>query len=199
MAITDERNWTDTKIVAAIEDDSAYNTREVLKLLPHIIPSPEQAKLRFVTVFFGANDACLPGTSSGQHIPLSEYRHNLVQILRHPSLAAHNARIILITPPPINEYQLESGENEYSIGRRRTVEHTKLYADAARQVGEDLQIVTLDLWEALIRKTKWDPSQTIPGSKAIKESPILREHLRDGMMLHELFNKHLKPANFAHN
>lgn len=35
-----------------------------------------------VTVFFGANDACLPDRCSGfQHVPLDEYKHNLRSIV----------------------------------------------------------------------------------------------------------------------
>jgi len=38
---------------------SGYNTRQALSVLPKIVPSPDHAKIRFMTVFFGANDASL--------------------------------------------------------------------------------------------------------------------------------------------
>jgi len=75
---------------------SGYNTRMALDLLPSIAPQPAvvpgqsrqqqqgtaaEAEVLFVAVFFGANDAALPGER--QHVPLEEYGDNLVKIVRH--------------------------------------------------------------------------------------------------------------------
>lgn len=68
---------------------SGYNTRWALKVLERVFPEAEgggdgvdaDAPLA-VTVFFGANDACLPDRCSAfQHVPVDEYKHNLRSVV----------------------------------------------------------------------------------------------------------------------
>lgn len=132
-------------------------------------------------VFFGANDACLPGSDSGQHIPLDIYRQNLIKICQHPTVAAQKPRLILVTPPPIDEYSLEISDTAKGVaGKRRTAEHTKLYADACRQVGEDLGLVTLDLWSIFMEAAGYVPGRPLPGSKKTTPNAVLTRLLSDG-------------------
>ena len=64
---------------------SGYNTKMGLDLLPSIFPPTAKVKssggsgILFATVFFGANDASLPGER--QHVPLEEYGKNLEKII----------------------------------------------------------------------------------------------------------------------
>ncbi|KAI4253727.1 MAG: hypothetical protein LQ352_003525 [Teloschistes flavicans] len=133
-------------------------------------------------VFFGANDACLPGSDSGQHIPLDIYRQNLIKICQHPTVAAQKPRLILVTPPPIDEYSLEISDTAKGVaGKRRTAEHTKLYADACRQVGEDLGLVTLDLWSIFMEAAGYVPGRPLPGSKKTTPNAVLTRLLSDGL------------------
>lgn len=67
---------------------SGYNTRWALKVIEKVFPAAEgdnSTKTEdplAVTVFFGANDACLPDRCSAlQHVPLEEYKRNLYSIL----------------------------------------------------------------------------------------------------------------------
>lgn len=62
---------------------SGYNTRWALKVLKKVLPAegsgPEPVA---VTVFFGANDACIIDRCSGfQHVPIPEYKQNLISIV----------------------------------------------------------------------------------------------------------------------
>ena len=64
---------------------SGYNTRMAVELLPSIFPaanstsSSKDSGILFCTIFFGANDAALPGER--QHVPLEEYAKNLGTII----------------------------------------------------------------------------------------------------------------------
>lgn len=59
---------------------SGYNTRWALKVIEKVFDE-ETAPLA-VTVFFGANDACLPDRCSAfQHVPIDEYKLNLHSIV----------------------------------------------------------------------------------------------------------------------
>ncbi len=131
-------------------------------------------------MFFGANDAALPSDAGSQHIPLAAYRQNLADILGHPAVKLQNPRIVLITPPPVDEYQLgemESGKR----ARSRTAEHTKLYADTARELGASEGVVVLDFWSELMQRAGWQPGQPLIGSKAGDKNPQLGSFLTDGM------------------
>ena len=99
-------------------------------------PSIETPQVQLMTVFFGANDACVPGHP--QHVPLPTYISSLREIISYKGLNSHDTKIILITPPPVDEWQM--GNND------RTAEHTAKYASACRNLGEELELPVLDLW-----------------------------------------------------
>lgn len=118
---------------------------------------------------------------TGQHVPLNEYKNNLKAILEHPSVVAQKPRLILLTPPPVNEYQLE--EAELIFGSKdpiRLAEHTKKYADACREVGGELGVVVLDVWSIFMAKAGWKEGQPLVGSKKIARNEVLEKLLNDG-------------------
>ena len=132
-------------------------------------------------VFFGANDACLPGSDSGQYVPLESYMQNLKRIISHQTVVAQHPHLILVTPPPVDEYQIEvfDAEKGYS-NRSRTAEHTKKYADACRQIGQELNVVVLDLWTLIMAKAGHRPGEPLPGSKEAPRNDTLTRLLSDG-------------------
>ena len=123
----------------------------------------------------------MPSSSTGQHVPLSLYKENIKRILRHPSVTSQQPRLILVTPPPVDEYQLEQSQLlKGTTEVLRTAEHTKLYADACRDVGNEIGVVVLDLWSAFMLKAGWIPGQPLSGSKAVVKSLIFQNLFTDG-------------------
>jgi lysophospholipase L1-like esterase len=134
-------------------------------------------------IFFGANDACLP-LAGVHHVPLADYRQNIQKIIEHPTIKAQSPRIILITPPPVNEYQhLEEDRQKGFDTLRRTAENTKLYVDACKDVGKSLQIPVVDIWTAFLKKAGWVEGETLVGSLERPESEIFTGLLSDGKFL----------------
>lgn len=173
---------------------SGYNTSQALSLLPRLLPHPSQARLRFLIIFFGANDARLPDIPNAgpdQSVPLKRYKANLVAILRHAAVRAHpNVRILLITPPPIDERRLHlSDRTKYpSLPKdmlRRTAENTARYARAVVEVGREQGVTVVDLWTAMITRCGWDASSSavaaLPGAMAAAPNSILESFLLDGL------------------
>lgn len=97
---------------------SGYNTRHALDVLPSVLAdcgagSAGSGRVLFYTLWFGANDAALPGTR--QHVPVEEYASNLKKIVEmirashksggdgdgDGSADGRSPPIILITPPPV--------------------------------------------------------------------------------------------------
>lgn len=87
--------------------------------------------------------------------------------------------MLLIAPPPIDEYQLDSG----FLAGSRTATITKQYADACCQVArEEENVEVLDVWTELMNKIGWDSSQPgLPGSKDVPRNPKLAAHFVDGL------------------
>lgn len=135
-------------------------------------------------MFFGANDAIAKEANNGQYVPLDDFKKNLQQILQHEAVKAHNPRLILITPPPVDEYQLEIADKAKGYDtslQRRTAERTKSYADTAHEVGRELSVTVLDLWTAFMLKAGWKQGEPLLGSSKLPRSPVLSELLYDGM------------------
>ncbi|KAL0263422.1 hypothetical protein SLS55_002402 [Diplodia seriata] len=151
---------------------NGYNTEKALKVLPRFMPSPDEAK----TVFFGANDACVEGSSSKQHVSLERYMQNLREICTHACVKAHSPRLIIITPTPVDERRMEpvdimKGHN----GLQRTAEHTRKYANAARKVGEELNLPVLDLWSILMARAGWVAGEPLPGCRSVERNKLIEE------------------------
>ncbi|MCJ1451137.1 hypothetical protein MMC28_001472 [Mycoblastus sanguinarius] len=161
---------------------SGYNTTQALQVLPSFMPKPEQARIRFMAIFFGANDACLPSSPTGQQVPLPQYIANLKLILTHPSVVAHQPRLILITPPPINEYQTEASDRIKGYAAAlRSAEHTKKYADATREVGKESGVAVLDIWGVIMGMAGWEEGRPLVGSREVERSEVLEGLFVDGL------------------
>ncbi|KAL1964988.1 hypothetical protein VTN77DRAFT_6188 [Rasamsonia byssochlamydoides] len=159
---------------------SGYTTAHAIKVLPKFFPPPQRARIRFMTIFFGANDAVLPPYA--QHVPLSQYKENLKAIVEHPMVRAQNPKIIILTPPPINEYQLEIFDAEKGFPTpSRAASNTRLYADACREVANSLGIPVVDIWTAFMKAAGWQEGQPLAGSKDIPRNDILEGLFTDGL------------------
>jgi lysophospholipase L1-like esterase len=151
---------------------------------------------RYQTIFFGANDACLPDSASGQHVPLETFKANLRAIVTHPAVLAQKAVVMLVSPPPLDEYLTEEHntvEGEYTP--QRTANHTKLYADACKDIASELNVTHIDLWRSMMIKAGWkEGDKLIPGSKELPRNSVLRDYLSDG----ESSNPQLRPNSYGY-
>ncbi|KAI0128698.1 SGNH hydrolase-type esterase domain-containing protein [Xylariales sp. AK1849] len=137
---------------------SGWNTEDALKYLPEIFPPPglhgrSGPRLRYLLVLLGANDACLPHSTPPQRVPLEEYKTNLKAIITHPNIIAHNVKILLVTPPPLDETRihqfdiLEAGLKD--LTRKAAISAS--YSEAARQVAAEVPgTILVDLQKALM-------------------------------------------------
>uniref|UniRef100_A0A7N0ZYM2 SGNH hydrolase-type esterase domain-containing protein n=1 Tax=Kalanchoe fedtschenkoi TaxID=63787 RepID=A0A7N0ZYM2_KALFE len=138
-----------------------YNTRWALFLLHHIFPLGSPHPPAAATVFFGANDAALPGrTSERQYVPVDEYKLNLRSILLHIKKCSPDIFVVLITPPPVDE----QGRKEYAISLygekamklpERTNEVTGVHAKICVELGDEMGIPSIDLWSKMQQIEGW--------------------------------------------
>ncbi|KAJ5903350.1 GDSL Lipase/Acylhydrolase family protein, partial [Penicillium tannophilum] len=166
---------------------SGYSTAHAIKVFPKFFPSPQIATVRFITIFFGANDAAVPGHN--QHVPLEQYKQNLTDIVQHPAMLAQNPHIIFITPPPVNEYQLEGFDNsKNTVHPSRTAALTRTYAEGMRELGASLNIPVVDTWSAFMASIGWKEGQPLLGSRDAPNSEAFGSLFTDGL--------HLTPAGY---
>lgn len=143
------------------------------QFFPAGYPSATTPRIQLMTVFFGANDACLPGNP--QHVPIEHYKQSLRNIAQYEGVERHQTSIVLIVPPPVDEWQLNPGE--------RSATDTARYACACREVGQELDLPILDLWTIFMLKAGWKEgsSDALIGSKAAPKNQVLGELLIDGL------------------
>lgn len=67
--------------------------------------------------------------------------------------------------------------------RQRTAEHTKLYADACREIGKELGVPVLDLWSIFMAEAGWREGEPLSGSIKSERNKVLGELLHDGMRI----------------
>ncbi|KAL1991234.1 hypothetical protein VTN49DRAFT_5738 [Thermomyces lanuginosus] len=161
---------------------SGYTTANAVIVLPKFFPAPETARVRLMTVFFGANDAVLPPYQ--QHVPLDQYKSNLQKILAYPATQGQNPKILVLTPPPVNEHQLQAFDAEKGFqSPSRTAENTKVYADACREVATAAGHPVVDVWTAMMTAAGWKPGQPLVGSKDQPPNGHLASFFTDGLHL----------------
>ena len=101
-------------------------------------------RVRLVTIWFGANDACLPG--SLQHVPLSQFSENLatmVRAIKAPESPWYSpeTKLLLITPPPIHVASMRE-----DVQFQRTFDVTRGYAEEVKRVGKAEGVPVVDAW-----------------------------------------------------
>ncbi|XP_057764357.1 GDSL esterase/lipase At5g45920-like [Salvia miltiorrhiza] len=134
-----------------------YNTRWALKVIHKVFPAGGDAPLA-VTVFFGANDAALPDRYGGfLHVPLDEYKQNLLAIVAFFKKQWPSTRIILITTPPIDEDArlLNPFANNPSGLPERTNEVAGRYAKQCLDVAAECGLPAIPLWQKMQQLPDW--------------------------------------------
>lgn len=170
---------------------SGYNTRHAVELVDQIFYQPGTlSPPLFCTVWFGANDATIPGER--QHVPPDEYGDNLTKIVTSirqqlfsgergdgsPNGTDNNYAalppIIVMTPPPLDEetWKRELGLYDYYD---RTNARAREYGLIAKAKAEELGCPLLDTWELLGGS-----------SKTVQD---YGQHLRDGLHLSDSGNR----------
>ncbi|KAF3041729.1 hypothetical protein E8E12_007727 [Didymella heteroderae] len=170
---------------------SGYNTVNALSILPRIFPKPEQGRVRLLSIFFGANDISFPNTT-GQHVPLHVFEENLRRLIKHPRVRAHeDIRVLLVTPPPIDEWGFDHWDEPGRTARKAAT--ARQYAERVRKVGEEMDVAVADLWSACMEEatvgrnaslaTERGVEPVMPGDKRAERNDVLARLLYDGLHL----------------
>ncbi|KAG9232864.1 GDSL Lipase/Acylhydrolase family protein-like protein [Amylocarpus encephaloides] len=164
---------------------SGYNTDHILTVLADVLPTPQQAKIQFLTIWFGGNDSNQTGTI-GQFVPLDRFRSNLAEIVWNRSVAAHSPNVVLITPPPIEETLMCETDVNIASGKLELGQHAvdaKAYAQAVKETGIITGVPVVDIWGKFMEMAGWKEGQPLPGTKSLGKNGVLVRLLSDGLHL----------------
>ncbi|KAH9857692.1 SGNH hydrolase [Lenzites betulinus] len=138
---------------------SGYNTDWIIPVFEQIWPKQHEQQhhptARLLVVWFGANDASLPLIK--QHVPLERYEANLawfVHTLRSPESAYYSPKthLVFMTAPPVQPSRwaafLAQAFDRPAV-LDRTLELSKVYAEAAKKVGEREGVPVVDIWSKI--------------------------------------------------
>ncbi|KUI65055.1 hypothetical protein VM1G_01117 [Cytospora mali] len=168
---------------------SGYNTSQALKIVEDLFPKPDAAgpKLKYLLVLLGANDAAIPMDVDNQGLPIDQYKANLKQIITHPNVTAHSPKVLVVTPPPLDEIRTtELDTPKYGKSARQQA-RSAAYSQAARDVAAEVPgTVCIDLQKALMdhaiaNTPGWDASLPPLGSVEGGRRGYLEKLLPDGL------------------
>ncbi|KAL5816260.1 hypothetical protein ACOSQ3_024638 [Xanthoceras sorbifolium] len=182
-----------------------YNTRWALFLLHHIFASEDKSPPLATTIFFGANDAALLGRNSErQHVPVEEYSDNLRKIVQHLQACSPTMKILLITPPPVDEEgRMKYARSIYGKNAMKLPERTNegagVYAKQCMELAKDMGISSIDLWSKMQETEGWqktflsDGLHLTPEGNAIVHEEVVRVFSETGLSADNM------PYDFPHH
>lgn len=182
-----------------------YTTRWALFLLHHIFPLGLAKPPIAVTIFFGANDAALPGRNSDrQHVPVEEYKENLRKIVQHLKECSPSMLVVLITPPPVDEEgRMEYARSVYGDKAMKEPERTNEaagnYANHCVALAKELGVPFINLWSKMQETEGWqrkylsDGLHLTPEGNAVVHKEVVRVFNQAGLSAPEM------PYDFPHH
>ncbi|CAM1505361.1 Fc.00g109980.m01.CDS01 [Cosmosporella sp. VM-42] len=135
---------------------SGWNSSHALQYLPEIFPERTEGspKMDYLVILFGANDSVIPLPTTAQHVPIEQYKENLIKIINHPRIVAHKPKILLVTPPPVDEIKVT--KLDLANGHSRSIRTSAIsasHSEVTRQLAREIPgVVSVDLWKAVMDK-----------------------------------------------
>jgi sodium/hydrogen exchanger 8 len=176
------QSWYGAKADVISRGLPGYNTRWVAARMTQLFPTSVLPPA-LVVVCFGANDAAVETLSPTQHVPIPEFKKNLLSIIEHIRSLSENTLVLVLTPPPVDEGALgqtlrggarrcgltsglvaenDAAEHALACARfnanptglpDRLLTQTKIYATASLAVASEAGVAALDIWNALKPET----------------------------------------------
>ncbi|XP_077993629.1 isoamyl acetate-hydrolyzing esterase 1 homolog isoform X2 [Glandiceps talaboti] len=155
-----------------------YNSTWCNIMLPQLITKEITYSVAIVTIFLGTNDSVFEGYV--QNVPLDKFKLNLKEMIQYlNSVGVGNKKIILISPPTVNEpaWNTECKKN-LGHGKNKSNEITAKYAEVCCTLGKDLNVSVVDLFNIMSREQNWERFLLPDGIHlSVEGSKLLEKHL----------------------
>lgn len=133
---------------------AGYNSRWYKTLMPQIMDGIPSDRVSCVVLFMGANDAAHADCPSGQHVPVSEYKQNMIDMIRdlESNYGVNKRKMVLIPAPPY--YFDQHIQHCQSINQlphpKRSMESAKIYSMSCLDVASTLDVATVDIFDQFL-------------------------------------------------
>ena len=145
---------------------AGYNTKFFLNLpdetvFPGLaVQNEEESKCCLALLWFGANDAGLPGLADHHYVSLEDYQNNLHALIDRVQSKTKCPRIMLMTPPPVHHaqrlvFQKQKYGDKATGELERTLENTGKYATVCAQVAQERKLPCCDLYQLMQQENDW--------------------------------------------
>ncbi|KAG8459165.1 hypothetical protein KFE25_005676 [Diacronema lutheri] len=136
---------------------SGYTSRLLSRVVPSVVGQLGQPleRVGLVTILVGSNDATRPGAA--QHVPVDEYEANLSAIVAMLCATLPAARVVVITPPAVDEAKFcavreSAGKGD---GDGRCNARLRPYCEAAMAVAARHNVALFDLHARSLATPDW--------------------------------------------
>jgi lysophospholipase L1-like esterase len=119
---------------------------------------------------------------------MEDYKKNLVKIITHPNVKSHNAKVLLVTPPPLDEIRVTVLDK--AIGHKEACRQAAVsaaFSQTARDVASEVPgVILVDLQKAIMDKAismtpDYDPNGLPLGYPEGGKRGALEQLLPDGL------------------
>ncbi|KAL4229114.1 isoamyl acetate-hydrolyzing esterase [Mactra antiquata] len=136
---------------------SGYNTRWCKIILPKLVTKADVTDTKMVTIFLGANDSVDSVLCPNQHVPLNEFKKNMIDMVQYlMDIGVNKEKIVIISPPTCDEQKWQSDCEEKGRVFGKFNGPTKDYAKVCIEVGEEIGTQTVDLYTAMSCQKDWE-------------------------------------------
>lgn len=135
---------------------SGYNSTWCQIILPHVVDARLANETVAMVIFLGANDSNLYKGNPHQHVPLEDYKNNLLQMINYlHSVGLHKDHMILVSPPPCDEDKWST--KCLAEGKIMAKDNwvTGQYAVACQETAEQGGIGYIDLYKYMLAQEDW--------------------------------------------
>ncbi|ORY44051.1 SGNH hydrolase [Rhizoclosmatium globosum] len=131
------------KMTVSARGFSGYNSYWLNLATPRLLNEFPTNRTKLVVLMIGTNDSVLKGRSP-QHVSIDRYQHYLNEISKNIRQITRNARILMVTPPPISspvvfDYYTFESMKQYRVACLNAFE--RIY-----EIEGD-RVAVLDMWE----------------------------------------------------
>ncbi|CAH1774789.1 unnamed protein product [Owenia fusiformis] len=135
---------------------SGYNTRWNKVILPRIIQKENASNIAVFVLFLGANDSNKAELNPMQHVPLTEFKENIIKMLEYlGSVGVGKEKIIIVSPPASDE----SAWEVECIKKDRPQTKCNLmageYAEGCEEVAAKCGVTCVQLYKAMMKRPDW--------------------------------------------
>ncbi|ELU15063.1 hypothetical protein CAPTEDRAFT_221031 [Capitella teleta] len=153
---------------------SGYNSRWNRIALPKILSPQDWSDVVTFIIFLGANDSVVEQLNPAQHVPLDEYKDNLISMVAslENDFGLKKKQVVLVGPPACCEQKWGVAARERGVPMSKDNNITALYAKACEEAATLTKVTYVDLYSAMM-KTQDFPKYLNDGLHLSQEGALL--------------------------